>query len=276
MNVCVVMKNVLLLATAILLAGCAKDIDLEVMKKQSAETIFASGQKEMKAGNHNVAVKIFEELERLHPYSRLNADAQLNAGQCHYTKKRYDEAAAAFAVFVKTYPTNEKVPYALYMLGKLYYEQMPIVSRDQEQTVLALDYFNELCERYPDSKYVEDARRKIAELRQHVAGREVYVAMFYQAHNNYAAAIGRLNTVVELYRDTEHAPEALHRLVECYVAMGAREEAVKVNKLLQSRHPETSWAGHSRSLLGMKILGSRQQQNNSAKSKAKPKKATTR
>ncbi|MDR0942396.1 MAG: outer membrane protein assembly factor BamD, partial [Holosporales bacterium] len=197
-------KSLLIATFALLITGCSRDIDFEGMEKKSGEEIFSLGEKEMKEKHYSDAAKVFEELERLYPYSKLTAEAQLKTGECYYRAKKYNEAVASFEIFVKTHPTHEKTPYAVYMLGLINYQQMPIVERDQEATVEALSYFKELCERYPESKYVNDAEKKIKEIREQLAGREVYVARYYQRHKNYAAAIGRLNTVVEMYQDTAH------------------------------------------------------------------------
>ena len=246
---CFMMKRLIFPILALLLAGCSKDIDFEALEKGSAEDIFALGKTEMAAKNYTDAVKIFEELERLHPYSKLTADAQLAAGDCNYKAGKFIEASSSYEIFVKTHPIHSKVPYAVYMLGEINFEQMPIVSRDQEPTVLALQYFNELCTRFPTCEYVKDAKAKIAILENQIAAREVFVARYYQDRKNYAAAAGRLNSVIDNYSHTEHAPEAMHRLVECYTAMGFDDQARLVNEVLQSRHKGTSWAEYSRNLL---------------------------
>jgi outer membrane protein assembly factor BamD len=126
---------------------------------------------------------------------------------------------------------------------------MPIVERDQEQTVKALSYLIELVTKYPSSEYTNKAKEMISTLRQQMAGREVYVARYYQRRNNYAAAVGRLNVVLGSYSETIHVPEAMHRLVECYVAMGFFSEAEAVNRLLQRDFAATQWAQYSRQLL---------------------------
>ena len=244
------MKRILAIALVLFLAGCSKDIDYEALEKNSAEEILAKGKAEMTANNYNDAAKIFEELEKLHPYSKLTADAQLLAGDCYYKKGKFDEATSSYEIFVTTHPVHEKVPYAIYMLGLINYEQMPIIERDQDATVTSLSYFEELCNRYPDSKYAKDAKVKIKTLRNQIAGREVFVARYYQKRINYAAAVGRLNSVIDNYSDTIHAPEAMLRLIECYTAMGFASEAKNVNKLLQSQHKNTNWAEHARNILG--------------------------
>ncbi|MDR0640440.1 MAG: outer membrane protein assembly factor BamD [Holosporales bacterium] len=243
------MERLVISVAILLLAGCSRDLDLKHLEKLTAEKILEQGEQKMKDGNHEDAVQIFEELERLYPYSKLTATAQIYAGDCNYKMKNYDEAVTAYEIFIKTHPIHKKVPYALFMLGLVNFEQMPIIERDQEFTVKALSYFSELHSRFPQSEYVKASEEMVKNLRQQMAGREVYAARFYQKRKNYAAAIMRLNVVLEEYRDTKHVPEAMHRLIECYVAMGLIQEAERVNALLQRNFSRESWAGYARSLL---------------------------
>ncbi|MDR1233874.1 MAG: outer membrane protein assembly factor BamD [Holosporales bacterium] len=245
------MLNRRLIATVsvLLLVGCSKDLDLKYLEKLPVEKILEQGEQKMKDGNHDDAVQIFEELERLYPYSKLTATAQLLAGDCYYKIKKYDEAVTAYEIFIKTHPTHDKVPYALFMLGLINFEQMPIIERDQDVTIKALTYFSELHSRFPQSEYIKASENMILNLRQQMAGREVYAARYYQTRKNYAASIMRLNVVIESYRETKHVPEALHRLIECYVAMGLIQEAEKVNVVLQKSFPKESWARYAVNLL---------------------------
>ena len=67
------MKKFLPIVLILFLTGCSKDIDFEAMENNSAEEIFAKGKTEMAAKNYSDAAKIFEQLEKLHPYSKLTA-----------------------------------------------------------------------------------------------------------------------------------------------------------------------------------------------------------
>ena len=42
-----------------------------------------------------------------------------------------------------------------------YYNQVPDISRDQDQSKKSLDLFQELVTKYPNSEYIDDAKFKI-------------------------------------------------------------------------------------------------------------------
>ena len=108
-----------------------------------------------------------------------------------------------------------------------YYQQIDDVTRDQAITQQASDAFGELIRRYPDSRYAADARLKLDLINDHLAGKEMEVGRFYQRSGNWLAATYRFRDVVDKYQTTSHTPEALERLVECYLALGIPDEALQ-------------------------------------------------
>jgi outer membrane protein assembly factor BamD len=76
------------------------------------------------------------------------------------------------------------------------------------------------------------------------------VGRFYQRSGQWLAATYRFREVVEKYQTTTHTPEALERLVECYLALGIPEEARKSAAVLGANYPESYWYRQSLKLLG--------------------------
>jgi len=51
--------------------------------------------------------------------------------------------------------------------------------------------------------------------------------------------------VIERYQTTTHVPEALHRLVECYLALGVKQEAQEAAAVLGYNFPGSDWYADS-------------------------------
>jgi outer membrane protein assembly factor BamD len=151
---------------------------------------------------------------------------------------------------VTIHPGNAEAPYAEYLIGMSYYEQIDEVTRDQTTTQQASDAFGELIRRYPDTRYASDARIKLDLLKDHLAGKEMEIGRFYQRSGQWLAATYRFRTVVDQYQTTTHTPEALERLVECNLALGVPEEAQKSAAVLGRNYPESFWYKQSLKLLG--------------------------
>ena len=59
----------------------------------------------------------------------------------------------------------------------------------------------------------------------------------------------RFRTVVDEYQTTSHAPEALMRLTESYLALGVPEEARRSAAVLGANYPNTDWYQRAYSLV---------------------------
>jgi outer membrane protein assembly factor BamD len=196
-----------------------------------------------------MSAKLFDEVERQHPYSVWARRAQLMSSFSYYLARKYPEAISSAQRFLTIHPGNKEAPYANYLVAMSYYNQIEDVTRDQRITQQASDSFGELIRRYPESRYAADARLKLDLINDHLAGKEMEIGRFYQRSSNWLAATNRFRTVVEKYQTTSHAPEALHRLVESYLALGVPTEARKAAAVLGRNYPGTRWYQRSFALI---------------------------
>ena len=249
-----VLRAMAIAAGAGLLAACAsKDegIDLQsyVDTIEPADVLYNQALANMNQGRLREAARKFEAVDRQHPYSEYARKANVMGAFASYKMGNFDDAIQAGRRFVNLYPTDEDAAYAQYIIGLSYYAQMPEVTRDQRDTKLAIQNFNELLERYPDSIYVEDARNKLRAARDQLAGKEMQVGRYYLERREYPAALNRFRTVVEEYGNTRHVEEALARLVETYYSMGLVSEAQTAAAVLGHNFPDSQWYADSYALL---------------------------
>ncbi|MEO7786687.1 MAG: outer membrane protein assembly factor BamD [Sphingomicrobium sp.] len=234
------------------LAGCAtgkKGKGDTAYVARDVNTLYALAKKSADRGDYADAAKLFDEVERQHPYSVWARRAQLMSAFSYYMAQQYTDAISSSQRFLTIHPGNSDAPYANYLVAMSYYNQIADVTRDQKLTSQAADAFGELIRRYPDSRYAVDARLKMDLINDHLAGKEMEVGRYYQRAGNMLAASLRFRAVTEKYQTTSHTPEALERLVECYLSLGVREEAVKAGAVLGRNYPGTSWYKHSYELL---------------------------
>jgi outer membrane protein assembly factor BamD len=244
----------LLAAAAVVpLTGCAhgnkNKLDTGYVARD-VSSLYNAAKKSMDQGDYEQAAKLFDEVERQHPYSIWARRAQLMSAFNYYLGKKYTDAISSAQRFITIHPGNAEAPYAQYLIGMSYYQQIDEVTRDQTTTQQAQDAFGELIRRYPDSKYAADARLKMDLINDHLAGKEMEIGRFYQRSGQWLAATYRFRTVVDQYQTTTQTPEALERLVECYLALGVPEEAQKAGAVLGRNYPESFWYRQSLKLLG--------------------------
>ncbi|HEV2747168.1 MAG TPA: outer membrane protein assembly factor BamD, partial [Allosphingosinicella sp.] len=190
---------------------------------------------------YQVAAALFDEVERQHPYSIWARRAQLMSAFSYYLAGEHTKSVDSARRFLSIHPGNKDAPYALYLIALNHFEQIEDVTRDQSITRQALDALGELVRRYPDTRYAADARLKIDLVRDHLAGKEMEIGRFYQRRAQWLASVSRFRTVIDEYQTTTHAPEALMRLTESYLALGIPEEARKSAAVLGANYPGSKW-----------------------------------
>ena len=242
-----------LVAVALILpaAGCAKNKlkgDTEYVARD-VNTLYSLAKKRLDMKDYINAAKLFDEVERQHPYSVWARRAQLMSAFSYYMAQQYPDAISSAQRFLTIHPGNKDAPYANYLIAMSHYQQIEDVNRDQKITQQAADSFGELIRRYPQSRYAADARLKLDLINDHLAGKEMEVGRFYQRQGNWLAATIRFRTVIDKYQTTTHTPEALERLVESYLALGVPDEARKAAAVLGRNYPGSEWYHRSYRLI---------------------------
>ena len=216
---------------------------------RDVNTLYGLAKERLDDRDYAQSAKLFDEVERQHPYSVWARRAQLMSAFSYYMAQQYPEAISSAQRFLTIHPGNKDAAYASYLVAMSYYQQIEDVTRDQKISQQASDSFNELIRRYPQSRYASDARLKLDLLNDHLAGKEMEVGRFYQRSGRWLAAATRFRTVIDKYQTSSHTPEALERLVETYLNLGMPDEAKKAAAVLGRNYPGSKWYQRSYDLI---------------------------
>lgn len=228
----------------VLTSGCAggknKNKDTAYVARD-VDSLYAAAKERLDQGRTREAAALFDEVERQHPYSPWARRAQLMSAFSYYVARDYTKSIQSAQRFLSIHPGNKDAPYAYYLIALSYYEQMSDVSRDQKVTEQAKTALTDVVRRYPDTRYAADARLKLDLVNDHLAGKEMTIGRTYQRSGKWLAATIRFREVIDNFQTTSHAPEALYRLVESYLAIGIPEEAQKAAAVLGANYPNSEW-----------------------------------
>jgi len=240
-----------LLSMSLLILGSCSGTEKAPRQEQQSDVnaLYSQAAEALDNQQYLQASKLFEEVERQHPYSQWSTQAQIMAAYSYYENKSYNEAIISLDRFIQLHPGNDNIDYAYYLRALSFYEQIVDVRRDQMMTDEALQSFNTLITRFPDSKYSRDASLKRDLTMDHLAGKEMEVGRYYLNRGHVNAALNRFLVVVEDYQTTTHTAEALHRLVEGYLTLGLKQEATRVAAVLGHNYPGSEWYERSYALL---------------------------
>ena len=231
------------LTLVIALAGCAaRDAEDVALEDMDAEQIYKLGEASLANSKRpDNAIGYFSEVERLYPYSEWAKRALIMEAYGYHKARKYEDSRATAQRYLDTYPGSEDAAYASYLLALSYYDQIDDVGRDQGLTFQALQALRAVIEQYPDSEYAKSAILKFDLAFDHLAGKEMEIGRYYLKQGFYSAAINRFRVVVEQYQTTSQTPEALYRLIECYLSLGLTDEAQTAGAILGHNFQSTTW-----------------------------------
>ena len=247
------LKAILALFLFLFLLSCASNkVTEDKYIERSLYQIYGNALDSLLSSDYEEASLEFEEVERQHPYSEWAKKAIIMSAYSSYKNRDYIKAETNLTRFLNLYPASDLSAYAQYLLGISYFDQIIEVSRDQTSVAKSLEIFRLILDRYPKSNYAKDAYFKIIFLENKLAAKEIDIGMTYLGLKKYISALKRFKFVVNNYQTTNYTPEALHRLVEIYLILGVKEEALVNARVLGHNFPDSTWYKLSYSLLKKK------------------------
>ena len=183
----------------------------------------------------------FDEVERQHPYSKWAKKSILMSSYSSYMNEDYIKCETNINRFISLYPASELTAYAQYLLAMCYFDQILDPERDQTSVKMAYTTFNLILDRYPNSIYAKEAYYKIIFLEDSLAAKEMNVAKTYSSLKKYIAAIKRYKNIINDYQTSSYVPEALYRMIEIYLILGIKEEAIINARVLGYNFPDSKW-----------------------------------
>jgi len=211
--------------------------------------LYSAADELLGRGKYEKAAKKFEDVDREHPYSPHARRALVMAAYSYYQDGKYPETIRAGRRYTTLHPGTKEAALAHHLIAMAYFKQINDSARDQSKTRKALNEFNILVRRYPESKYAIAAKNRIRICKDVLAASEMNVGRYYLKNGNYLAAINRFKLVVVDYQKTAHVEEALHRLAEAYMALGIKNEAQTAAAILGHNFPDSKWYRDSYALL---------------------------
>jgi TolA-binding protein len=171
-------------------------------------------------------LRVGEEYLGAHPASERAADLRWRAGNLRFLHAWYEDAAGLLAEFAKLHPQDERTLKATTLAGEAWYR---------------LERFDRAAELYAQALLVAPAagaeRAKLAELVPHCLYRNAD-QIATSGGGGIREAAPHFASLAREWPGFDHAPEALYRAGEGYLAAGKPTEALEQWELLVARHRE--------------------------------------
>lgn len=212
----------------------AKPAVTEQELKAEADRLYRVARGALEASDFAVATLNYDLLSERYPFTEYATQAELEKVYVLNRDYKADEAISAADRFLREHPRHPRADYVQYLKGTIQAERdkgltdaLPLdpSRKDVGNLRKAYDEFSLLIQKYPNSRYNEDARARMMDLRNRIADNEMHVVDFYLRRGAWLAAAKRAEQVIATYPGAPATMTALKSLERSYRALGLTQEA---------------------------------------------------
>lgn len=238
------------IALSALLTACSTPPQDEYSNVQF-EKLYADAKEEQSSGNYETAIKMLEKLEARASGTLLSQQAQLDLAYAYYRSGEKALALAKLERFIRLHPTSPALDYAYYLQGLINFNEdlglfgrlarQDLSERDQQASRDAYESFKQLIDRFPESKYAEDARLRMNHVVNSLASGEVHIARYYLRRGAYLAAANRAQFALVEYPNSPAIEEALHIMIVAYDRLNLTQLRDDAARVLSKSFPDSPY-----------------------------------
>jgi len=222
-------KIVAILLMLVGLTGCFRRIkyDNPITRDtaQPDKVLFDKAIQDLEKGRYQVARLTLQTLINTYDTSEYLARAKLALADSWFREggsHGLAQAEAEYKDFILFYPNLEEAAQAQAKICMIHYRQMEKPDRDSTHAVRADEECRLLMEQFPNSTFVPEMEQRLREIQEVIAEGEYRVGEFYFRKGSYAAAVNRLENLVNHYPLFSKADQALWHIAEAYDKLGSR------------------------------------------------------
>ena len=247
-------SSILLISFTIFLCGCSlfggdKDARGPVADGLTPKVLYELAEDKFSSGSIEQGVEQLEVILAAYPGSKYAIQARLDIAYNLLKRKKYKRAILTLDEFIERYPALSSTPYAYYLRGIIAEENSASIldkiitdsaQRDVQSVHDSYSYFSLLIDTFPNSKYSEEASKKLVVLKNILARHEFYIALYYTNNGSHIAAINRSKYIIEHYPNSPIVADGLHLIAHNYDIINAEELAEDTRTVLYASYPQYS------------------------------------
>jgi len=244
------MRLLILFLVAIAVMACGPSKDIDPTADWTVERFYDEARRELAKENYLTAIEYYETLESRFPFGKYATQAQIDVAYAYYKFDEPDSAITAIDRFIKLHPRHESVDYAYYLKGLVNFERGGtvldiIVERDLSafDRNLLLNAYNDfklLVQRFPDSKYAADGRKRMIFLRDELARSDFRIASYYASREAWVAVASRTRDILHNYQGSSVIENTLQLQLRAYRQLGLDELARDTERIIDLNYPKGS------------------------------------
>jgi outer membrane protein assembly factor BamD len=215
--------------------GDAKAPQSDAELHAQADKLYRRAHEAVLASEWTPAGERLDKLVAAYPFSDYATQAEMEKIWVGYKGGQPDEALSDADRFLRAHPRTPQAEYVQYLKGIISFSRgesiLDVIGinqsprKDVSNERRSYDDFALLVQRYPNSKYAGDARRRMIFLRDRIAAHDLTVAQYYLRRGAFIAAALRAQNVVAEYPGAPATKQALAIMETSFRQAGLKEQA---------------------------------------------------
>jgi outer membrane protein assembly factor BamD len=242
-------RGLYILLISILFISCS-DFQKALKSEDIAEK-FKMGTELFEAEKWNKSYRILDQILAKYRGKPQAEKLTFMHAMCSYKLKDYYIASYHFQKFVDVYSDSEKVQEASFLAAKGYYFNSPVYSKEQKETIEAIEKLQLFVNAYPNSEYLAEANTLVKELDFKLEKKAFEIAKQYDLIKDYKASIKSFNNFLLEFPGATLRSEALYYRLDAaynlavnsvdYVKKGRLKEALGYYASLKKAFPNSEF-----------------------------------
>jgi outer membrane protein assembly factor BamD len=186
------------------------------------------------AGDFVRSGQLFDEIVSVYSATNKADTVTYYRAMSYFNQRDYLNAAH---YFTQVYRNQRQSPFAEeceYRAAYCFYKQSPRPELDQAHTYAAIDAFQLFLIHHPNSKYVEDTEKYLAEMKDKLVDKSYLTARLYYNLKQYKASITALNNSLDDYPETRHREDLMYWLLKSSYLLAENSVPAKMKERFQA------------------------------------------
>lgn len=183
-----VMRNAVYIVSLLLVLSSCSDFQ-KALKSEDTATKFQLGTTLFEEGKWAKANRLFAQIVPEYRGKPQAEKLMYMYGMTFYSMEDYYLSAYQLERFESSYPNSEKVEEAGFLAAKSAYKISPIYSKEQKETIEAIEKLQLFINRYPESQYLSEANTMVKELDLKLERKAYEITRQYNTITDYSASI---------------------------------------------------------------------------------------
>ncbi len=217
-------KTFIMIGLLMVITGCAQ----QQVKHDSAQSTgyhYGVGMEEIRRSRFTTAINEFKTQIKRYPDAPETEKATLQLIYTYYKQKQLNDSISIAEKYIEKYPISKKLDYAYYSKGLALFDlglAQDSKNSSSANKIIRQAYqnFSALVKRFPESKYAYDSVQRMTFLRDKLTENDVGRARMALSDKKYEEAVVYARYIIENYKGTPAAVEALDILTQSYNFLG--------------------------------------------------------